>query len=188
MHSRLQPLSTHSLHAALNAIFCDGWIDMTCPSGTIGIVSAVWGRTVRNTVCVGSGFGSAMTTSCRQDVTPQVTALCGGNSHCVESGVGHAWSQLVPADPCFGTWKYINVTYACTTSLQAGGYDNRVCLVFHSIFDELERNCACAIDVWLGQPAWDRATLLLPMKFRSSLESFVVAPTSMVDNTKNHDA
>lgn len=128
--------------AGSNAIFCDGWVDMTCPGGTIGIVSAVWGRTVQNTVCVGSGFGSAMTTSCRQDVTSQMVALCGGKSHCVESG--QAWSQLGLGDPCFGTWKYINVTYACATTLQAGGYDHKVCLFVYCRFDGLKRCCAFA--------------------------------------------
>lgn len=99
---------------------------MTCPSGTIEILDANWGRTDES-ICRGWGFGSTMDDSCRKDVTSQMVEVCDGKSRCNEGG--GSWStagrnnQPVDfGDPCFGIWKYVNVTYLCRSTLPAGGY------------------------------------------------------------------
>ncbi|XP_035676915.1 latrophilin Cirl-like isoform X1 [Branchiostoma floridae] len=82
-------------------------LTISCPAGRqIRILSALYGRTSQD-FCPHSQI---RTTSCRSENSmAQVRASCQGQSSC-----SVAASNSVFEDPCVGTFKYLEVRYACT--------------------------------------------------------------------------
>eukprot|EP00058_Branchiostoma_floridae_P013250 XP_002598738.1 hypothetical protein BRAFLDRAFT_95854 [Branchiostoma floridae] len=81
-------------------------LSINCPAGQqINIVSALYGRTTR-TVCPS---GPIRTTNCRSpDSLARVRTSCHGKSSC-----SVAASNSVFGDPCYGTFKYLEVSSTC---------------------------------------------------------------------------
>ncbi|XP_066284939.1 uncharacterized protein [Branchiostoma lanceolatum] len=82
-------------------------LTIRCPAGRqINIVSALYGRTSRG-YC---SNGPIRTTSCRSSNSlARVRTSCQGKSSCSVRA-----SNSVFGDPCVGTFKYLEVRYACT--------------------------------------------------------------------------
>lgn len=102
-------------------VFCEFQVfALSCQSGAMTILSATLGRT-NNTICtkpqIPIGSGALADTSCRLDVTSRVVDYCEGQTSCVSAAYPDgplliSFYQSLP-DPCAGTFKYTNVTYAC---------------------------------------------------------------------------
>lgn len=74
-----------------------------CPTATsIKIKDAIYGRTDQ-TEC-----GNSKVTSCKKTVTRIVGTKCNFKQTCLPKA-----SNKIYTDPCFGTYKYLNVTYRC---------------------------------------------------------------------------
>ncbi|XP_070568451.1 L-rhamnose-binding lectin CSL3-like [Ptychodera flava] len=81
-------------------------VSLSCPRGKINVLSANYGRT-ENYVC-----GNYAVTDCRADNSLSlVSGQCDGKSTCDVRA-----SNDVFGDPCWGTFKYLDVTYECQTS------------------------------------------------------------------------
>ncbi|XP_062597167.1 neurogenic locus notch homolog protein 2-like isoform X1 [Saccostrea cucullata] len=71
------------------------------------IESANYGRT-EAAVCPGTNDGN---TNCRLDVLGKLSEKCDNETRCP---VPSRWEDLGGVDPCFGTYKYVEVTYNCS--------------------------------------------------------------------------
>ncbi|XP_052282102.1 L-rhamnose-binding lectin CSL3-like [Dreissena polymorpha] len=96
-------------HSALGiSIICEGSsMYLSCPPGQVLYVhSGVYGRTQGAVICP---HQSIKTTNC---VSPSSTAtvanLCNGKNLCSLSATNGVFG-----DPCYGTYKYLEVEYAC---------------------------------------------------------------------------
>ncbi|XP_078578752.1 uncharacterized protein LOC144863450 [Branchiostoma floridae x Branchiostoma japonicum] len=100
------PVSTEALPKKVQVCEWDV-LKLGCGDGKrIDILSALYGRT-NNHVCPG---GSVPTLSCRSPISlRQVRNLCQGTRSCSVQA-----SNNVFGDPCAGTYKYLEVWYACT--------------------------------------------------------------------------
>ena len=84
-----------------------GGKSLSCASGVIIILSAFYGRT-DSTTCPGHIITN---TSCVSDMSVFLQNTCNYQHSC-----------FIPVaafntDPCFGTYKYLNVTFECSNAL-----------------------------------------------------------------------
>ncbi|XP_065141230.1 L-rhamnose-binding lectin CSL3-like [Paramisgurnus dabryanus] len=95
---------------AVNLITCEGeTAKPTCAQGTIKVLSANYGRTDSTTCSSGRPAGQISNVQCTQNTTLSLlTTQCDGKQNCFIV-VGNT----VFTDPCFGTYKYLNVSYEC---------------------------------------------------------------------------
>lgn len=85
----------------------DQQLDIGCGrEEVINVISAMYGRTDNHTC---SNETNPATTSCRaKHATEIVRGQCQGKNECIVTA-----SNSVFGDPCFGTLKYLTVTYKC---------------------------------------------------------------------------
>ncbi|KAI0221947.1 hypothetical protein LSAT2_026784 [Lamellibrachia satsuma] len=78
-------------------------LHISCPPGSVvNVISAFYGR-LDTTTCPHSAM---KTTSCTlPGITDTVRTICQDNTACDVSGPF--------TDPCYGTYKYLKVTYEC---------------------------------------------------------------------------
>ena len=90
--------------------FCEGDSHvLTCGIFKINILSANYGRLTGAQVC---GWGPIKTTYCKANgALAKVQAHCQGRSHCTLRATNSEFG-----DPCYGTYKYLEVTYICQPS------------------------------------------------------------------------
>nr|BAC11709.1 rhamnose-binding lectin OLL [Spirinchus lanceolatus] len=108
---------THKyLHVIYNCIppkttvICEGQQDtLNCGSSHINVISANYGRTDRVTCVTGRPPSQISNTNCLNPTTLlSVAGRCNGYTSCYLYA-----SNSVFSDPCFGTYKYLYVTYTC---------------------------------------------------------------------------
>uniref|UniRef100_A0A3P8ZSL6 SUEL-type lectin domain-containing protein n=1 Tax=Esox lucius TaxID=8010 RepID=A0A3P8ZSL6_ESOLU len=120
---------------------CDGagMVHLECDDGLVFVQKAVYGRTDSQTCSQGRPQGQLTNTQCSQEGTlTRWSQRCDGKRMCeVNMKVNHV------SDPCYGTYKYLDVTYICvparvsitcsdsTSSLDCG---KGVIKVFHANF------------------------------------------------------
>ncbi|XP_062314396.1 L-rhamnose-binding lectin CSL3-like [Osmerus eperlanus] len=105
------------LHVIYNCIppkttvICEGQqATLNCGSSHINVVSANYGRTDRVTCITGRPPSQISNTNCLNPTTLlSVAGMCNGHTSCSLSA-----SNSVFSDPCYGTYKYLYVTYTCT--------------------------------------------------------------------------
>ncbi|XP_067096305.1 L-rhamnose-binding lectin CSL3-like [Osmerus mordax] len=105
------------LHVIYNCIppkttvICEGQqATLNCGSSHINVVSANYGRTDRVTCITGRPQSQISNTNCLNPTTfLSVVGMCNGHTSCSLSA-----SNSVFSDPCYGTYKYLYVTYTCT--------------------------------------------------------------------------
>ncbi|XP_076859318.1 rhamnose-binding lectin-like [Brachyhypopomus gauderio] len=82
---------------------------LTCGTGVLNIFNANYGRTDPTTCSAGRPSNQTTKTNCYGTKTlSEVTKRCGGKSSCVVPVTNSVFS-----DPCFGTYKYLNIKYFC---------------------------------------------------------------------------
>uniref|UniRef100_A0A8C6SG40 SUEL-type lectin domain-containing protein n=1 Tax=Neogobius melanostomus TaxID=47308 RepID=A0A8C6SG40_9GOBI len=88
-------------------------VDLTCGSGqVIHIDSADYGRSDRTTCSQGRPSQQLQNVNCASyTATDLVAEMCNGKSRCSVRA-----SNSVFGDPCFGTYKYLQVSYSCKRS------------------------------------------------------------------------
>lgn len=90
-------------------------VELTCPEGEMVFVTAAsFGRSDENT-CFTPVVGDTVCTAAGAMAT--VSALCNGRSGCQVGAVTGLFG-----DPCPGTYKYLTVAHACTSSEVASKY------------------------------------------------------------------
>jgi len=77
--------------------------NIACPSGTIDIVSAVYGRSSQE-VCANGPLGNCNGIT----VTSIVGSQCNGLTQCTAAANNGLYT-----DPCYGVYKYLTVSYTC---------------------------------------------------------------------------
>uniref|UniRef100_A0A8C6SJS6 SUEL-type lectin domain-containing protein n=1 Tax=Neogobius melanostomus TaxID=47308 RepID=A0A8C6SJS6_9GOBI len=84
--------------------------DLTCGLGqVINIDSADYGRHDRTTCSQGRPSEQLQIVNCASSgATNRVAEMCNGKSHCSVRA-----SNSVFGDPCYGTYKYLQVSYSC---------------------------------------------------------------------------
>ncbi|XP_062314504.1 rhamnose-binding lectin-like [Osmerus eperlanus] len=89
---------------------CEGQqATLNCGSSVINVVSANYGRTDSVTCISGRPANQISKTDCINPKTfPLVASICNGKTSCSLDA-----SNSVFSDPCFGTYKYLNVNYVC---------------------------------------------------------------------------
>jgi hypothetical protein len=82
---------------------------LSCPSGTLKILSANYGRTAPDSQVCPYGKNHKDETDCRSaDSLDKVQAICNDQNSCSISASNGEFG-----DPCRGTYKYLEVTYNC---------------------------------------------------------------------------
>ncbi|XP_057179947.1 macrophage mannose receptor 1-like isoform X1 [Triplophysa rosa] len=82
---------------------------LSCDQGTIKVLSAIYGRTDRQTCSAGRPDGQISNVQCTLSTSLSVVATrCDGETSC-----SMVVSDTVFTDPCFGIYKYLNVSYEC---------------------------------------------------------------------------
>ena len=80
-------------------------MDLTCPTGKfLKINAAEYGRRDKS-ICP----GTVLTTDCCDYVTEVVQRDCEGKNSCTVP----ATNDEMDEDPCYGTYKYLEVFYIC---------------------------------------------------------------------------
>ena len=89
-------------------IVCEhGNLLLTCPPGKwLNILSANYGRTDVNTCCVRQS--ECNSNSCYRDVLGTLSRRCNTMSSCSMAAQNEQFG-----DPCYGIYKYLDVTYKC---------------------------------------------------------------------------
>uniref|UniRef100_H2ZPP7 SUEL-type lectin domain-containing protein n=1 Tax=Ciona savignyi TaxID=51511 RepID=H2ZPP7_CIOSA len=110
----------YSSHAE-NQIICEGQtISIECPVGyAINIQKASYGRTDTSTC----PHTSIQTSNCAAGGSHAIiNDVCHGQQSCSLSA-----NNSVFGDPCYGTYKYVNVKYECTNPYKAVPHVNVIC-------------------------------------------------------------
>ncbi|XP_026223266.1 L-rhamnose-binding lectin SML-like [Anabas testudineus] len=82
---------------------------LSCESGVIGVQAALYGRADSEICSQGMFASQTLRTNCSQQGFQRVLqARCDGKRECELSQ-----NVVRTSDPCFGTYKYIDTTYAC---------------------------------------------------------------------------
>ncbi|KAK7166993.1 hypothetical protein R3I94_001405 [Phoxinus phoxinus] len=91
-------------------VICEGNAGvLSCGSPrTIRVIKANYGRTNRRTCANGVPYSQILNTRCGITVTNIVYDRCNRKQTCVVPA-----SNSLFGDPCVGTYKYLDVTYAC---------------------------------------------------------------------------
>ncbi|XP_062567741.1 L-rhamnose-binding lectin CSL3-like, partial [Saccostrea cucullata] len=89
----------------------DGEIRCESPK-TLKIESAIFGRTEPEAVVCPFTGTSLDNTNCRLDVRDQLSGSCDGETRCPIPTELQDFPGA--ADPCVGTYKYVEVTYTCS--------------------------------------------------------------------------
>ncbi|KAA0701437.1 Rhamnose-binding lectin RBL [Triplophysa tibetana] len=102
-------LSQHGVRAA-DLITCEGeTAHLRCEEGTVNVLSANYGRTDQTTCSSGRPAGQLLNIHCTQSTSLNVlTTECDGMQSC-----SIVVRNRVFNDPCFGTYKYLHVSYDC---------------------------------------------------------------------------
>ncbi|XP_056589525.1 uncharacterized protein LOC130409523 [Triplophysa dalaica] len=97
-----------------NLVTCDlGTARLSCAQGTINVLSANYGRTDRTTCSSGRPSNQLSNVQCTQSTSLSVlTTRCDGKQSC-----SIVVRKNIFNDPCPGTYKYLFVSYECTTNL-----------------------------------------------------------------------
>lgn len=92
------------------SVTCEGRAArLTCGLGkALTIITAVYGRQNTKTCTVGRPWSQISNTKCATCTTSKVAEICGGRETCSFQA-----SNSLFGDPCFGTYKYLTVTYTC---------------------------------------------------------------------------
>ncbi|KAL0977971.1 hypothetical protein UPYG_G00164120 [Umbra pygmaea] len=96
--------------ATARSITCEGSdAQLQCDCGTIHILSANYGRTDTQVCAIGRPENQISNNKC-VDITSnhKITESCEGKQKCVISA-----SNSVFGDPCYGTYKYLDIIYTC---------------------------------------------------------------------------
>lgn len=96
-------------------------LSISCPRGNeITILRANYGRLSR-TICDQDGKAPISDVRCGRSKKSKdiVSGQCDGKQRCNVSA-----NNVVFGDPCFGTYKYLEVSYVCTKDINAGNDDN----------------------------------------------------------------
>ncbi|XP_076859319.1 rhamnose-binding lectin-like isoform X2 [Brachyhypopomus gauderio] len=92
------------------SVTCEGNdAELTCEAGVLNILSTNYGRTDNTTCSAGRPSNQTTKTDCYgTNIGFEVTNRCEGKSSCVVPVTNSVFS-----DPCFGTYKYLSITYSC---------------------------------------------------------------------------
>ncbi|KAL0977970.1 hypothetical protein UPYG_G00164110 [Umbra pygmaea] len=93
-----------------SSIVCEGSnIQLHCGNGQIQIQSATYGRRDPHVCSAGRPTNQITNTNCiSQSSISKMIESCKGRNQCVVQA-----SNSVFGDPCFGTYKYLEVAYVC---------------------------------------------------------------------------
>ncbi|XP_046870112.1 L-rhamnose-binding lectin CSL2-like [Hypomesus transpacificus] len=100
-------------------VICEGQrTTLNCGSSVINVVSANYGRTDSVTCISGRPANQIRKTNCINTARslPLVVSLCDRKTSCSLDA-----SNSVFSDPCYGTYKYLDVTYTCIPSMNIVG-------------------------------------------------------------------
>ncbi|XP_020324334.2 L-rhamnose-binding lectin CSL1 [Oncorhynchus kisutch] len=88
---------------------CEGVVHLECGDGVVFLQKALYGRIDSQTCSQGRPQSQLTNTKCSQEGTLALwSQRCDGKQTCeVNMRVNHI------SDPCFGTYKYLDVTYIC---------------------------------------------------------------------------
>ena len=107
------PNSQFTFSDTLNVICESGspvTVILNCTDEFIDLTYANWGRTQPyNTICPHHRPRRGENTNCRHSIVDQFSS-CHGASSCIVRNVSRGG-----ADPCWGTYKYIQVLYSCVS-------------------------------------------------------------------------
>ncbi|XP_057179450.1 L-rhamnose-binding lectin CSL1-like [Triplophysa rosa] len=82
---------------------------LSCDQGSIKVLSANYGRTDRQTCSAGRPYNQLSNVRCTQSTSLRVVAIrCDGKTSCSIVAGNAAFT-----DPCYGTYKYLTVSYKC---------------------------------------------------------------------------
>ncbi|XP_062855318.1 rhamnose-binding lectin-like [Trichomycterus rosablanca] len=100
------------LISAENVISCSGNVQrLSCDSGVINTQSVLYGRKTQNRCNVNRIAAELANTNCSSIVTSTIAGRCNGLKVCE-----FKTDLLGLADPCPGTYKYVNTTYSCISA------------------------------------------------------------------------
>ncbi|XP_056305576.1 L-rhamnose-binding lectin CSL1 [Danio aesculapii] len=105
-------LCHHGVDAKRTVICEGGSAHLGCDLGFIKVIKANFGRTDRTTCISGRPSNQISNVHCfRQSSLHTVSARCDGRKSCSVPAVNSVFS-----DPCFGTYKFLDITYDCIPS------------------------------------------------------------------------
>uniref|UniRef100_A0A8C1P5D4 SUEL-type lectin domain-containing protein n=1 Tax=Cyprinus carpio TaxID=7962 RepID=A0A8C1P5D4_CYPCA len=112
---------------AETSVTCDrGYGYLKCEHGKIQINTANYGRTDKTTCSQGRPSQQLQNTNCfSPNALDFVSKRCEGKSSCSILA-----SNSVFSDPCFGTFKYLNISYSCVSKCKCYCIEKLYCIVF----------------------------------------------------------
>nr|XP_046254072.1 rhamnose-binding lectin-like [Scatophagus argus] len=107
--------TTYACLPAIRTVACEHSLaNLQCDEGqVIFVLGANYGRHDKTTCADGRPASQIQNDSCSRP-TQKVAESCNGRSSCAVKA-----SNTVFGDPCFGTFKYLDTTYACLPAIRA---------------------------------------------------------------------
>uniref|UniRef100_A0A3Q1JKV0 SUEL-type lectin domain-containing protein n=1 Tax=Anabas testudineus TaxID=64144 RepID=A0A3Q1JKV0_ANATE len=110
--------TTYACHPAHSVACEDSYANLHCDRGQVIFVSSAnYGRRDRTTCSTGQPASQVETVTCSLPVN-KVAQSCDGKSSCSVKVRGSLFG-----DPCFGTYKYLEVTYTCQSKFSKAPSD-----------------------------------------------------------------
>ncbi|KAK9968275.1 hypothetical protein ABG768_002609 [Culter alburnus] len=123
----VQKLSWITGAEAKRTLTCEGGSAyLRCDLGFIKVLKANYGRTDRTTCASGRPANQISNTHCFQGTSLHtMSTRCDGSKSCSVPAVNSIFS-----DPCYGTYKYLDVSYLCTPAKRSVTCENTQSTIF----------------------------------------------------------
>ncbi|XP_043074099.1 L-rhamnose-binding lectin CSL3-like [Puntigrus tetrazona] len=109
-------LSASTKTSTKKLVVCEGHsASLSCDNGLIHVLAANYGRTNCKTCSAGRRPAQLLNTKCvEKESLYKMTVRCNGRKNCSVPAQNRVFS-----DPCYGTYKYLQVSYECRSLMQS---------------------------------------------------------------------